>query len=61
MLPNGVYFLRGGRAGKLCADEGHRIICDRDALGAWEKFTIENRGGNKYSLKKVPGYGKVLW
>ena len=50
MLPNGVYTLRGGRGSKLCADEGNRVICNRDAVGAWEKFTI-NKEGNKYSLR----------
>ena len=40
MLPNGVYTLRGGRGAKLCADEGGKVICDRDAVGSWEKFTI---------------------
>jgi hypothetical protein len=50
MLPNGVYTLRGGRGGKLCADEGNRVICNRDAVGAWEKFTIEKHG-DKFSLK----------
>ena len=50
MLPNGVYTLRGGRGGKLCADEGNRVICNRDAVGAWEKFTI-NKEGNAYTLR----------
>jgi hypothetical protein len=50
MLPNGVYTLRGGRGSKLCADEGNRVICNRDAVGAWEKFTI-NKEGDKYSLR----------
>ena len=40
MLPNGVYTLRGGRGGKLCADEAGKVICNRDAVGSWEKFTI---------------------
>jgi len=50
MLPNGVYTLRGGRGAKLCADEGNRVICNRDTIGAWEKFTI-NKEGDKYSLR----------
>ena len=40
MLPNGVYTLRGGRGGKLCADEAGKVICNRDAVGGWEKFTL---------------------
>jgi len=53
MLPNGVYSLKGGRGGKYCADEGHRIICDRPHVQGWEKFTItkSEQWPGKYSLK----------
>ncbi len=43
--------LKGGRSGKWCADEGNRIICNRGGIGAWEKFTIVDLGGNKAALK----------
>ena len=44
------YVLKGGATGKYCADEGNRIICNRGAIGPWEKFTIVKHG-NKYALK----------
>tara|TARA_B110000259_G_scaffold50992_1_gene60092 strand:- start:96 stop:344 length:249 start_codon:yes stop_codon:yes gene_type:complete len=44
------YVLKGGRDGKYCADEGHRVVCNRTAIGPWEKFTIVKHG-NKYALK----------
>jgi hypothetical protein len=34
-----TFSLKGGKDGKLCADEAD-MRCNRDALGAWEHFTI---------------------
>jgi hypothetical protein len=42
--------LRGGRANKYCADEGGRVICNRDWLGPWEKFKVVDLGNNKIAL-----------
>eukprot|EP00933_Yihiella_yeosuensis_P007821 TRINITY_DN112_c0_g1_i1.p1 TRINITY_DN112_c0_g1~~TRINITY_DN112_c0_g1_i1.p1 ORF type:complete len:758 (-),score=75.66 TRINITY_DN112_c0_g1_i1:363-2636(-) len=51
LLANGVYALKGGRSRKWCADEGHRIICNRGAIGGWERFTIRKLSNGRYSLK----------
>ena len=33
-LPTGMMIaLKGGRHGKLCADEGNKIICNRNKVG----------------------------
>jgi hypothetical protein len=32
--------LKGGRSNKYCSDDTN-VRCDRDAVGAWEKFKIE--------------------
>ena len=53
-IANGVYSLKGGRDGKYCASEGKRVVCDRDSVGGWEKFTIEKHDG-WYALKAHNG------
>jgi hypothetical protein len=42
----------GGRGFNFCADEGGKVICNRDAApaGGWEEFTIEPQGDDKYAL-----------
>jgi len=30
--------LRGGRGSRWCADEGHRVLCNRPWIKGWEKF-----------------------
>merc|ERR1711988_1119135 len=32
--------LMGGRRNKYCADEGNRVVCNRNRALQWEKFTI---------------------
>jgi hypothetical protein len=51
---NGVYSLKGGRDGKFCASEGNKIVCDRDSVGEWEKFTMEKHG-DWYGIKAHNG------
>jgi hypothetical protein len=53
-IANGVYSLKGGRGGKFCASEGNKIVCDRDSVGGWEKYTIEKHG-DWYGIKAHNG------
>lgn len=48
---SGMYSIKGGKNNKFCADEGGRIICNRDNIGAWEKFNITNIDNDFYSIK----------
>jgi len=41
-LGAGVVAIKGGMHGLYCADEGDTIVCDRDHIEAWEKFTMES-------------------
>ena len=43
-LAEGIYTIKGGRVGKYCADEGGKIVCDRDHVGGWEQFRIAKHG-----------------
>merc|ERR1711881_109231 len=46
-LRNGLTVaFRGGRGRKWCADEGHRVLCNRPWIRGWEKFYIWSSGGN---------------
>ena len=49
-ISDGIHNFKGGRSGKYCADESHRVVCNRDKVGSWEKFTM-TRHGDKYVLK----------
>lgn len=40
-LPTAMYALRDATYWKYCADEGDKIICNRDKIGPWEEFIIE--------------------
>merc|ERR1719230_2373882 len=45
-LKNGLTVaFRGGRGCKWCADEGHRVLCNRPWIRGWEKFYIWSSGG----------------
>merc|ERR1712178_8444 len=55
---------KGGRGKKFCADEGHRIRCNRPWIRGWEKFAYVRRGrtvalrggrGNKYCADEGSG------
>jgi len=51
MLENGIYTLTGGRQKKLCCDLGTgRVVCNRGAVGPWEKFQLTYLGFNFYTL-----------
>ena len=50
-LPTGTYAFTGGRSNKYCADEGNRMVCNRDAVGPWEKMELTNLGDGNYSIK----------
>ena len=36
---------------KWCADEGHRMICNRGAIGGWEKQQLHHITGNTFAIK----------
>jgi len=50
-LKNGEYTLTGGKDNKYCADEGNRVICNRNAIGPWEKFKLEKQNDGRYALR----------
>jgi len=45
------FALIGGQTAKYCADEGDEILCNRDSVGDWEKFSIQGVGDGKYTIK----------
>ena len=50
---------RGGNIrGKYCADEGHGIMCNRNAIDDWEMFDIESIDDGKYFALKGGNAGK---
>merc|ERR1711977_756177 len=51
LRPGYVVALKGGRSGKYCADEGHRIICNRGWIRGWERFTVVRAGRHHIALK----------
>merc|ERR1712178_29783 len=42
---------KGGRGKKFCADEGHRMVCNRPWIKGWEKFGITAAGRGRIALK----------
>jgi len=42
---------QGGRGGKMCADEGHRVVCNRPWIKTWEKFGVMSGGKGRIALK----------
>merc|ERR1712196_357190 len=42
--------LRGGRGSRWCADEGHRVLCNRPWIKGWEKFAAV-RVGSRVALR----------
>jgi len=53
LKPGTIVALKGGKHGKYCADENHngRIICNRNAIGGWERFTVVAGPNGKIGLK----------
>jgi len=41
MVPGATVSLKSGRTNKWCADLGNLIRCDKNGIGAWERFYIE--------------------
>jgi len=44
-------YIKGGKALKYCADEGHNIICNRGGIGGWEKFRFNRNSDGTYSFR----------
>ena len=41
-----------GYGSKWCADEGNRMLCNRGAIGGWEKQTLKHvKDGNVFAIK----------
>ena len=51
LKPGSVVALKGGRGGKWCADEGHRVVCNRGHTLQWEKFTVVAASGGRVGLR----------
>jgi len=51
LMPGSKVALIGGKDKKYCADEGSRIRCNRNRVGGWEKFTVENARSGKIALR----------
>ena len=46
-----VVAFKGGRSKQYCADEGGKVICDRDIMAGWELFTVSKATGTNFALK----------
>jgi hypothetical protein len=46
-----IVALRGGQHGKYCADEDGKVICNRNSIGPWERFIVEDAGSGKIALR----------
>ena len=44
-------YIKGGKDGKYCADEGNTIRCNRSAVGGWEKFRFTRNSDGTYSFR----------
>ena len=44
-------YIKGGKDGKYCADEGNTIKCNRGGIGGWEKFRFNKNSDGTYSFK----------
>ena len=60
LLVDGIYAIKGGREGKWCSDEGWRVVCNRNNIGPWERFTLRNLGNNKIMLSGGQSGGKKV-
>ena len=50
-LGDGKMALKSSTTQKYCADEKDNVICNRDAVGGWEKFAFQKIGLNKFTLR----------
>ena len=60
MLVDGIYAIKGGREGKWCADEGWKVVCNRNQIGPWERFHLRNLGNNQIMLSGGRSNGKKV-
>ena len=60
LLVDGIYAIKGGREGKWCADEGWKVVCNRNHIGPWERFTLRNLGNNQIMLSGGRSNGKKV-
>ena len=47
---DGTYALKSVATGQYCHDQGNRVVCHSDVVGAHEKFFWIDQGGDKFSL-----------
>merc|ERR1739848_413363 len=52
--------LRGGRGNRWCADEGHRVLCNRPWIKGWEKFYTWTAMAGSLSGEAEPGSGVLM-
>lgn len=41
-LGGGKVAFKGGLQNRYCSDEGDTVVCNRDEIGSWEQFALEN-------------------
>ena len=46
-----VVAFKGGRDKKYCADEGGKVICNRDIMAGWELFKVSKATGTNFALQ----------
>jgi len=63
LYPGGVFALRGGREEQYCADDEEKkfmgkvtrvegkVLCNRNKVDKWEKFSVEDAGDGKVALR----------
>jgi len=63
LYPGGVFALKGGRGKKYCADDDEekvlgrvkrvegKVLCNRNKVDTWEKFSVEDAGDGKIALR----------
>lgn len=51
LTPGYKVALRGGRHGKWCADEGNKVICNRNHILSWETFEVVDAGSGRIGLR----------
>jgi hypothetical protein len=49
--PGSTVAFRGGHSRRYCADEYNTIKCNRNGIGAWEKFYVGDGGSGKRGLR----------
>lgn len=49
-LNDGTFALKNMYTGQYCSDRGDKIECNKDVIGAWEKFHWIDQGNSTFSL-----------